>query len=273
VRDLSLCDLHYHLNIFRCPKSSLSGLLEEHRLSIEKAEVRFIASTEHVYKNPLDSYLRLIDLCQGLPVTVIPGLEWIGREGVEIVFWWESRGDLEEALKTLKPYSHSVWETGAIGRDLGAVSCIPHPFTPGRTGAATNLGLEAFRRLSEQVDYLEKYNGIGRQFGQFFLYDRLGRLWPGLRRKVQSTAQVPEEHCIPDLGWSAGSDAHFPGELYLAGEHADMTGPGWFEALKSRLRFEKVDLDPHKPKAGLIRRNLASVISVMDEALIKHKHR
>jgi hypothetical protein len=251
----------------------LKKLLEAHRLSIETSHLNFIASTEHIYKNPLDSYLYLCDLSQNLSVTIIPGLEWISREGVEIIFWFDSRSSLESALKILRPFSHSVWETSRLKQDFGAISCIPHPFTPGKTGAANRLGDKGFKRLLDQTDYVEKHNGISHQFNNLFLYSRLSHLMPSVHRKVELTAHLPEEYCRPDLGWSVGSDAHFPGELYMAGQHEAMIGPCWFEALKARLHFEKAEIFQNKPQVSHIRRNWSSIMSVINESLIKSKYK
>jgi hypothetical protein len=270
---LTLCDLHFHLNIYRCRKDNLKMLLEEYRLAIEKSNLRFLASTEHIYKEPLTSYLHLSDLCQDLQVVIIPGLEWISREGIEVLFWLETQEDLESALRTLKPFSHSIWETSKLKEDLGAVCCIPHPFTPGKTGAARNLGPKGFELLLDQADYVEKHNGIGRQFADFSLYNHFSCLLPRMRRTVELTASLPCEYCRPGLGWSVGSDAHFPGELYLAGQHEAMACSDWFAALKARLHFNKVDLPTHRPRSGHFRRNWSSLVSVMDEALMKRKFR
>jgi hypothetical protein len=243
--------------------------LEGHRRSIEKSNVGVVASTEHVYKDPLGAFQRLRDLSQGLPVAVIPGLEWIAREGVEIIFWLDSEASLASALRTLAPFSHSVWDTGRLKDDLGAIACVPHPFTPGRTGAANRLGLRDFGRLLDQADYVEKHNGIAGQFDDFILFERLRRLCPALCEKIRLTGHLPDEFCRPGLGWSVGSDAHFPGELRLAGRHESMGGPGWFEALAGRLHFDPVELEPHRTGSGQMRRNLASLLSVMGEALMK----
>ncbi|MDR0355239.1 MAG: hypothetical protein LBJ64_05840 [Deltaproteobacteria bacterium] len=242
-------------------------------MSIKRANLRYLASTEHVYKNPLESYLYLEELGADLPLTVIPGVEWISRENVEIIFLFDGEASLCSALRTLKPFSHSVWSAAKLAEDLGAVLSVPHPFTPGVTGAANCLGLDAFERLLDMVDYVEIHNGLAKQFKEFLFYDRFGSLFPRHSLKVSQTDQLPSVYRRSDIGWAIGSDAHFPGEIYFAGHHEAMTGSDWFGALKKRLHFQKVDLTLQKPELCRWRRSLASLRTVMNEALIKKKIR
>jgi hypothetical protein len=200
-------------------------------------------------------------------------VEWISQENVEIIFLFDSEASLRSALATLKPFSHSVWETEGLKDSLGAVAVIPHPFTPGVTGAANNLGLLSFETLLDKVDYVEIHNGLAQQFKEFSLYNSLGRFFPKHAHKIELTEQLPSKYRRENIGWSIGSDAHFPGEIYFAGQHADMEGGNWFSALKNKLHFEKVELMAQDPFQCRWRRNLASLKSVMDEALIKKKIR
>ncbi|MDR1051736.1 MAG: hypothetical protein LBP95_11830 [Deltaproteobacteria bacterium] len=270
---MSLCDLHYHLNAFRMTGKNLSAALAGHKRSIVSSGLDFLASTEHVYKNPLDCYLHLRRVASDLKVTVIPGVEWISRENVEIIFLFDGEASLRSALAVLKTFSHSVWEVRKLGSDLGAVLVVPHPFTPGKTGAANNLGEPGFERLLDMVDYVEIHNGLSRQFDEIYLYNRLGPFFPGHDLKVRQTARLPEKYRRHDIGWSVGSDAHFPGEICFAGGHPEMTSDNWFEALKSRLHFELVDLGPPEREVCRWRRNLASLGTVFSEAMLKKRVR
>jgi hypothetical protein len=235
--------------------------------------LRFLASTEHVYKNPLECYRYLSQATGDLDLTVIPGVEWISRENVELIFLFDSEVALGSALGVLKTFSHSVWEAARLRDDLGAVLIIPHPFTPGVTGAAGNLGLDGFERVMDVADYVEIHNGIAHQFRELYLYSRLGPFFSGHSRRVEHTDRLPARYLRPDIGWSVGSDAHFPGEIYCAGRHADMGGGDWFALLKRRLHFERAEVPGMAPFRGRLGRNVASIGSVFREAMMKKRIR
>jgi hypothetical protein len=268
---LSICDLHFHLNIYKKSKSHRDLWLRDQLKSIKTAGIDFLASTEHVYKDALEAYICLKDIVRDLKVVIIPGVEWISKEKVEIIFLFPTQETLRCALKTLKPFSHSVWELQRLKNDWASIAIIPHPFTPGKTGAANILGVDGFERLLNLTDYVEIYNGIGMQFHEIYLFDKISHYHQTLRNKVKNTAYLPDRFRLESLGWSVGSDAHFPGELRAAG-HVDEINPlDWFEALKRRLHFTVVDL----PSAGFseprLVRNVRSLFSVMQEAWLKAK--
>jgi hypothetical protein len=270
---LSLCDLHYHLNIFGKKGDRLRKILRRHRGSIAAAGLRFLASTEHVYKNPLECYQLLSEVTADSLLTVIPGVEWISRENVELIFLFDSEEALRSALGTLRTFSHSVWEAGRLREDLGAVLVIPHPFTPGVTGAVGNLGLDGFEKIMDMADYVEIHNGLAHQFRELYLYSHLGPYFARHSRKVEHTDQLPLRYRRPDIGWSVGSDAHFPGEIYSVGRHGDMEGDDWFSVLKRRLHFEQAEVLAQEPFQCRLRRNIASIGSVFKEAMIKKRIR
>ena len=204
-----------------------------------------------------------------MPVTIIPGVEWVSKEKAEVVFLFEDRSSLEPALKTLKPFSHSIWDIGGLGGDLAGLTIIPHPFTPGKTGAGNLLGPDGLLRLLELADYVEIHNGLARQFDELILFGRLKRLPLGLMRRIRDTACLPDRFRPPSLGWSVGSDAHFPGELHMAGQADGIDPDNWFAALRGRLRFAKVDLPTPGFPPGRLAKNFRSLRLVMREAWLK----
>jgi hypothetical protein len=270
---LFICDLHFHINIYKKSKHDRCLWLQEQFKSIKNSGIDFLASTEHIYKEALEAYIYLKDIVKDLKVTIIPGVEWISKEKVEIIFVFDTEYSLRQALKTLKPFSHSVWDIANLKEGEGALAIIPHPFTPGKTGAANILGLDGFEKLLELTDYVEIHNGISRQFNELYFFDRICTLYPSLQQKILNTAYLPERFRLEGLGWSIGSDAHFPGELYAAGSTDQIIADRWFESLKKRLHFTKTDLPPLKLSSGKASRNAKSLFLVMQEAWLKAKIR
>jgi hypothetical protein len=253
--------------------SRLKSWAEAHHDCVRASKLDIIASTEHVYKNALEAYLFLRGAIEDLPVAVIPGVEWISAEKVEIIFLFDCESSLKNALKILTPFGRSVWDLPELRKDTGGLSVIPHPFTPGKTGAATNLGIDAFQRLLKSADYVEIHNGIARQFEEILFFNLLKPAFPALRRKLEYTDNLPERYRPDEIGWSVGSDAHFPWELTSAGVSENIDREDWFERLRERIHFTKTDLPFQKRPSARLKRNISNMLNVMDEARIKRRLR
>lgn len=266
-------DLHYHLNSKNGSRSELDQLLVAHKNSLEISGVDYVASTEHVYKNALDAYLYLSEAVVDIDTTIIPGVEWIAKEGVEIIFLYESEQALRDALKVLKPFSHSVWDFKKLKDDTGAIAIIPHPFTPGRTGVASSLGVESFVKLLHEADYVEIHNGLSIQINNAAISRLMLKFLPSTAKHVAHTFSLPAEYRFEYIGWSVGSDAHFPDEQYCVGVVDIERSSDWFELLRNRIQFRTIQVrQPGDGRRGL-KNNAENIISVAKEALAKASHR
>ncbi len=232
-------DLHYHVNFGRRSGSRAAAYMRRHRDFLTAAKIDGVASTEHIFKDSLKAYRRLADALQDTAVTVIPGVEWLSREGVDIVFLFPGEAALVDALKLLAPYSHTIWDLPKIRSDIGGLAILPHPFSPGRSGAAVVLGEAAYFRLVEFVDYVEIHNGRSLLFSRR-LVDRFAS--PKKIRQIRYTFDLPSRYRPPGVGWSVGSDAHYPGSAWMVGAvEAEERG---YALLEKRVRFAPVPLAP-----------------------------
>jgi hypothetical protein len=260
-------DLHYHLNFHKCSKGNRKQLLLAHRNSIESSGVSYVASTEHIYKDALEAYLYLCDICSDISATIIPGVEWISSEGVEIIFLYDSEASLRGALKVLKPFGNSVFEFDRLKEDTGGIGIIPHPFTPGNTGVA-RLGSDAFMRLLRKADYVEIHNGLSIQIMRMMLWNFM--FFP-VSERIQNTFALPDEYKLQDVGWSVGSDAHFPYEQFMAGvAQSDVTPVDWYRFLRQRIHFSPIATF-HMAKGNRegLKNGMENLFSVIREAFIK----
>jgi hypothetical protein len=263
-------DLHYHLNLHKRSVINRKQLLSAHRNSIESSGVSHVASTEHVYKNALDAYLYLCDACSDISTVIIPGVEWISKEGVEIIFLYDSEASLRSALNILKPFSHSIFEFGRLKKDTGGISIIPHPFTPGNTGAA-RLGKGTFMRLLRETDYVEVHNGLSVQIMRTILWKFI---FSHVSTCIQDTFALPDEYKLPDIGWSVGSDAHFPYEQFMAGVVQSCTCYDWYYFLKQHVHFSPIATRhmENDIRKG-IKNGAENLISIIQEAFVKKRYR
>jgi hypothetical protein len=263
-------DLHYHLNFHKCSKDNRKQLLLAHRNSIELSGVNYVASTEHIYKNALEAYLYLCDICSDISATIIPGVEWISSEGVEIIFLYDSEASLRSALKILKPFGNSVFEFDRLKEDTGGIGIIPHPFTPGKTGVA-RLGSDAFMRLLKKADYVEVHNGLSVQIMRMMSWKFT---LSHVSERLQNTFALPDEYKLHDVGWSVGSDAHFPYEQFMVGVAQSDANTDWYNFLRQRIHFSPVATRHmiNGSRKGA-RNGVENFFSVIREAFIKKRYR
>jgi hypothetical protein len=221
----------------------------------------------------LEAYLRLSEAVSDLSLVILPGVEWLSREGIEAIFIYPDEAALIRGLKEARPFSHSIWDFGALAKGNGAISIIPHPFTLGKTGAANHLGTIGLINLLREADYVEIFNGLSYQMAEFQPFLTILRLFPEYRKRLAFTENLPSEFRLDGLGWSVGSDAHFPGEGQVVGKIVGEWPQGWFKALSERVRFQPERISPALPRAGRRRRNLSSLATVTKEAFLKGRER
>ncbi|MBF0306601.1 MAG: hypothetical protein HQL41_13235 [Alphaproteobacteria bacterium] len=266
-------DLHYHGNVFGTSAGVRGRRLRAHRQALELAGVDFVASTEHAYKLPLDAFLYLREATEGIHTTILPAVEAISREGVDVIFLYPDEAALRWALRDLQPFGFALRDFGRLRDATGGLALIPHPFTPGRTGMASALGSELFLELSPQADYVEVHNGSALHIINLYDERKLARIGHRLTR-LRNMHELPMDLRDEGAGWAIGSDAHFPGHQFVVGATDEaLPEGGWFELLSRRLKFREVGV---RPPARLSRRYnhlVRSGYCAMSEAAIKLSHR
>lgn len=235
-------DLHYHPNIANLSKGVRDRRLERHRRIFELNRPDCVACTEHSYKNPYDAYLYLTEAALDTDTFVMPGVECISREGVEIVFLYPSEQDLKSALKANRPFGWSIKDVGRIAEATGAVSIVPHPFSLARSGAGNVLSPAGYSRVLKLVDYVEIHNGSALTLMQRISTKGARPLFKKTMEKISWTLNLPHDQRGESLGWAISSDAHYPGEQFIIGSTDRTLKPGetYFDLLRNRIRFEGV---------------------------------
>lgn len=268
-------DLHYHTNIYRLSKKQRDLRLSQHRQCLSETNVDYVASTEHGYKSPLDAYLYLRDATEGIHTTILPAVEAISKEGVDIIFIFQNESDLRRGLRDLPAFNWSVDDMRHLRDATGSISIIPHPFTPGKTGLANAVGAQRFMNLQEDVDYVEIHNGLSLHFLENGLKD--GKLTAPLplQKKVNHTYRLPNEFRLDHVGWAVSSDAHFPQHQSIVGsvkyDAKDSAIPNdWFSYLKKRHKFQKKEVREQNKRQWMnVWHMLQSGYCTMEEAIEK----
>jgi len=232
-------DLHFHTNIHRLPERNKRLRLRKIGQYLRHIGLDYLASTEHSYKKPLEAYERLAEAAADLPTEIIPGVESVSSEGIDIIFLYRTADELKHALAEHPTFRWSVRDVGAICRATGAISIVPHPFHMGRTSAGNILSRRAYHRLLSMADYVEIHNGSALNVDRRLAAARAQHCFKQTQAKLDKTLNLPLEERGFGLGWAVSSDAHYPGEQFVVGatDLAPLPGQDVFDFLKQRVRF------------------------------------
>ena len=264
-------DLHFHTNIHRMPERNKRLRLRKIGRYLKGIGLDYLASTEHSYKKPLEAYERLAEATADLPTRVIPGVEAVSSEGIDIIFLYRTGEDLAQGLGHCPTFRWSVRDVGALCRDTGAVSVVPHPFHMGRTSAGNILSRRAYHRLLSMADYVEIHNGSALNMDRRLAAARAQNYFKQTQAKLDKTLNLPMEERGFGLGWAVSSDAHYPGEQFVVGAADLNLAPGQdvFDFLRQRVRFTPHLLEqPGSEPDGNIRL-LLNLQCVLKEGLVK----
>jgi len=236
-------DLHFHANTYCLMHLLKKQRLKQYRNFLEKINLDYLASTEHIYKKPLDTFKYLRESARDLPTEILPGVEWISKEGIDIIFLFDSENSLDYALNYLKSFKKSVWELNNLSQDTNAITIVPHPFGPGKTSLAKNLGVDNYLSLSKYADLVEIQNGAVIPYLHLLLSsNRINKIPARFLKEILFTYNLPFEFRPQGAGWAIGSDAHLPATQNVFGvaEVEDMKSFDWFNYLKTQGRLQSL---------------------------------
>jgi hypothetical protein len=265
-------DLHFHANIHRMPARSKSLRLRKIRRHLKECGPDFIASTEHSYKKPLEAYQRLAEATGGLRTDVIPGVEAVSAEGIDIIYLFDDEDALRRGLAQLDTFGWTIRDVARIAADTGALTIVPHPFHLGRTSAGNILSRRAYTRLLAMADYVEIHNGSALNFDSQLTGLRAGQLFEKTQLRLDRTIDLPMEDRGEGLGWAVSSDAHYPGEQYIVGctDTPMAEGEPVLDYLRQRIRFAPYALTQPSEVASVGSLHLLrSLQGVLKEAMVK----
>jgi len=239
-------DLHFHANVHGLKRSSKARRMLRHVEFLKSHPLDHLASTEHSYKNPLEAYQRLADSTAQLPVNIIPGVESVSSEGIDVIFLYRTEDDLRRALDETPSFRWSVRDVKSIRRNTGGLCVIPHPFHISKTAAGSNLSRRSYKLLLNNADYIEVHNGSALHLDRRLKRSCTRPLFPRTLEKMRWTLDLPMSQRGRNLGWAIGSDAHFPGEQYVVGKTRldPRSGEDAFDFLSRRLQLEQTPLMP-----------------------------
>lgn len=265
-------DLHFHANIHRMPARSKALRLRKIKWYLGEYGLDYLASTEHSYKKPLEAYQRLAETAADLKTVIIPGVESVSAEGIDIIFLYGGEEHLRWGLDQFRTFGWSVRDVARIAADTGALSIVPHPFHLGRTSAGNVLCRRAYSRLLSMSDYVEIHNGSALTFDSRLAGSRAGQLFEKTQFKLDRTIDLPMEDRGEGLGWAVSSDAHYPGEQYIVGctDTPMAADESVLEYLRRRIRFAPYALtQPSEVNSVNSLRLLRSLQGVLKEGLVK----
>ncbi|MGE4291723.1 MAG: PHP domain-containing protein [Desulfovibrio sp.] len=237
-------DLHYHANIHQMPGMQRRFRLRSIARILDASELDYLASTEHSYKKPLDAYLYLADAAAGGTTKIIPGVETVTAEGIDLIFLFRDEEQLRLSEREIGSFQRSIRDVKQIAQATGAISIIPHPFHICRSAAGNVLCRRSYVQLLRNCDYVEIHNGSALTMDRRLSTSKTLPLFRKTAEKLRRTIDLPMKDRGKSLGWSVGSDAHFPGEQFIVGrtDVPMLRGEHVHDFLRRRIRFRTHEL-------------------------------
>ncbi len=210
-------DYHFHPNFqFRkpvaCQAAKVWSAFQRHGLDV-------VVVSEHSWKRPAESFWELeAERPSESGTTLLPGVEVLTREGLDVVVFgvdagWYAAPSLRGLLVPYGPTFDDVLRL-ASDPQTPLAAFLPHPFTPGTTGAVSYFGETEAKRLAGRLGGVEVSNFCYSDC--LALTNRIGtKLLPQTYRRMHLTQSMEAAfHDGSDVRFLAhGSDAHFPEEL------------------------------------------------------------
>ena len=149
-------DAHFHPQTSRFHIRRKLGLDINKRLQkwwnvFRQNDIRIIVSTEHTYVNPVEGYyLMRNSKPKDFDAVILPGVEAVSREGIELLIWSKDESIFEDD-NVMMPFHKPINElVEIVSKNKNYQSCFPHPFGTGPGSA--------FPKISpyELLDYIGK---------------------------------------------------------------------------------------------------------------------
>lgn len=216
-------DAHFH------PQTSRFGLRKKLGLSIEKrlekwwkafrnSNIQVIVSTEHAYVNPAEGYyLMRNSKPEDYGAVVVPGLEAVSKEGIDVLVWSRDESIFEDK-EVMVPFTKSVGElVDIVSGNENYQGCIPHSFGITPSAAYPKISAEEISRLSAKLGVVEAYNFAahpmfnrgdrGRSLARSIRYLTTSKGKP-LKESFRMQNELNEESSERRLSFIVGNDAH-----------------------------------------------------------------
>lgn len=232
-------DLHYHANVHQMPGVQRRCRLRSIAHTVSRHGLHYLASTEHCYKKPLEAYQWLAHALADTSTAVLPGMESVTSEGIDIIYLYRTEDQLRRAVVEIPSFRRSVRDVKRLAEATDALTIIPHPFHICRSAAGNVLCRRSYANLLRACDYVEIHNGSALTFDKRLATSRTKPLLKKTLSKLQRTIDLPMKDRGRGMGWAVGSDAHFPGEQYIVGSTDAVMSPreDVFDFLRRRIRF------------------------------------
>jgi len=177
-----------------------------------------VLSTEHVYKNPKRAF-EFMKKFQPEGVLVVPGMEYVTKEGVDIIVF--SKSESIYSYKELFPLEMTLNEfLDFVDNHNDLYTFLTHPYLKSKTGIVHNLGYKKFQDFLKRVNALEVISGNALKQKIFKYY--LETFYYTEKKGFQQKINTPEGEYFIERGdynpetinfIAVGSDAHQFGEV------------------------------------------------------------
>jgi hypothetical protein len=212
-------DYHFHPNFNFSSRRSAARRAAKIWRAFYAHRLDVVVVSEHSWKRPVESF-QLLQFYRppGARLVLLPGVEVLTREGLDVVVFGNCRSWYEdpELHSLLRPYRLRFNEVvDIVGAERSRLAgFLPHPYTRGTTGSVEFFGRDGAMALAERLGGVEASNNC---YGNALsLSRRLGaRILPATYQRMHLTACLDEGFLDSAAGafLAHGSDAHFPEDI------------------------------------------------------------
>jgi hypothetical protein len=199
-------DCHFHPNL---PNSDVKAAEKAKGWwqALRKNEVDGVIVSEHAYKDPERAY-RFMSKAVPKGMYCVPGMEYITKEGIDIVMFSRSPEDIY--IEKLKPFALTYDEVLDLIKNNDKIyGYVTHPYTLGLTSVVNKKGSDYYSKVVNELGAVEISNGAFDNLINLFEAFPFKYFFKKKIKQIHITQHLPEEDYPKKVKFlAAGSDAH-----------------------------------------------------------------
>ena len=201
-------DCHFHPNFNFFSKFLVKSKAKKIFKQFTKHKIDAVIVTEHVFKRPYQSFLKLK---QNQPrdskTMLIPGVEAVTKEGIDVIVF-SATEYIYEKKEIMTTWCLSLKDLlRQVAKDKNLHAIIPHPFLPNQQGLFKTIGYKEARKILKEIKLFEKHNDCFTSLIDFLHSTKLEKLLPNFQKHLKKVSNAPEIEGSNYL-ITGGSDAH-----------------------------------------------------------------
>lgn len=199
-------DYHFHPNLPGNEKKALNKAKKWWR-QFEKKNINCVIVTEHDYCQPQKTF-ELINKTKPKDCFCFPGLEYVTKEGIDIVIFGENP-DIYK-IPALQPFELTFEQTiDLVLNDEKLFAFVTHPYTMGLPSILRKLGHDRYMHYVNKLGAVEILYCVYDNYELLLKKLPLRLMFKSLLKRIEFIKNLPKSDYPKKIKFlAAGSDAH-----------------------------------------------------------------